>query len=95
MVSDQWNNSYPLLDNLQHLATYLLEWNYNVFGNIHYKKKRILARLNGIQKAHSYGRNPFLEELEKSLQQELQEILGQEEIIGFQKSRATWIRDGD
>lgn len=46
-----------------------------------------MARINGIQRASSYGNNPYVEELEKSLHKELSEVLNQEEMLWFQKSR--------
>lgn len=72
-------------------------WNKRVFGNIHYrkKKKRLKARINGIQRAASYGRNLFLDKLEMELQKDLEEVLEQEEVLWFQKSCASWIRNGD
>ena len=39
--------------------------------------------------------NPFLNELEDRLQKELWEVLKQEELLWFQKSRTKWIQDGD
>ena len=32
-------------------TTRVKEWNYEVFGNLFARKKRVLARLNGVQKA--------------------------------------------
>lgn len=41
-------------------------WNRDVFGNIFARKNRVLARLNGVQKALSNGPNHFLIQLEKA-----------------------------
>lgn len=83
------------MDNLNHMAAVIPNWNHHIFGNIHYKKKKkLLARINGIQCASCYGNNPYLEELEKSLEKELSEVLNQEEMLWFQKSSASWIKDG-
>lgn len=63
-----WKDQINLVENLSVLIPALLDWNKNVFGNIHKKKKELLARINGIQGASSYGHNPFLDDLELLLQ---------------------------
>lgn len=50
-------------------------WNSHVFGNIFYKKKHILSRLEGIQKSVNYPTSSFFHELEKTLQFEFSNIL--------------------
>ena len=40
------------------------KWNVDVFGNLFAKKKRLLARLHGAQKALANNPNEFLLELE-------------------------------
>lgn len=62
------------------LATQLKEWNKVVFGNIFQKKKRVLARLGGVQKAITWRGNPYLYKLEETLSTEYRQILYQEEI---------------
>ena len=54
-------------------------WNKSVFGNLFARKKGVLARLNGAQKALSNGPNQFLVQLEKSMIKEYSEIMLQEE----------------
>lgn len=54
-----------------------------------------MTTLQGIQKHMFSGRKPGLVKLEKKLQNELDEILGQEEMIWFQKSREEWIISGE
>lgn len=72
-------------------------WNTSVFGNIFRRKKRCLARLNlkGIQER--LGRRPsrFLEELERQLISEYNDILEQEEIFWFKRSRVKWLLEGE
>ena len=41
------------------------KWNVDVFGNLFTKKKRLLARLHGTQKALANNPNEFLLELEQ------------------------------
>ena len=54
-------------------------WNKEVFGNIFIRKKKILARLNGAQKAMASSPLAFLIALEKDLSLEYNIILNQEE----------------
>lgn len=61
------------------------------FGNIFRRKKNVLARLSGVQKSLSERENDYLTGLEKELIQEYNQILYQEEIFWFQKSRVKWM----
>ncbi|KAK4264615.1 hypothetical protein QN277_025768 [Acacia crassicarpa] len=79
-------------DSLQPL---LSVWNKEVFGMIEQKKRSILNRLNGIQKASGYPNSEFLCKLELNLQEDLERLLKLEEIKWFQKSRGEWITKGD
>ena len=71
------------------------EWNKNCFGDIYQRKRRILARLEGIQKAQDNLYSFNLERLEEKLQLDYQNILKQEEILWYQKSISNWITLGD
>ena len=72
-----------------------LEWNRHVLGNIFWKKKRLLARLGGIQWALEDYYSHGLIDLEKQLRAKLEEVLSQKEIIWLQKSRQDWLCPGD
>ena len=71
------------------------DWNKHHFGNIFGRKKRVLARLNGAQKALAETPSHSLVELEKSLHKELNDILCQEEELWVQKSRINRLIEGD
>ncbi|RYR45945.1 hypothetical protein Ahy_A07g031714 [Arachis hypogaea] len=94
-VTGAWQKERPLPAALEELATKLKGWNSEIFGNIFKRKRKIMSRLNGIQRAPSYGRNPWLENLEKRLSEELNTILDQEELFWMQKFRQLWIVEGD
>lgn len=66
----------------------------NVFGNLFWKRK-ILARLFGIQAAFDMGTSNFVVDLEQKLRVEYGQILTQEELYWFKKSRAKWFIDGE
>ncbi|CAI9092439.1 OLC1v1027668C1 [Oldenlandia corymbosa var. corymbosa] len=62
-----------------------LDWNFNTFGNIYNRNKRVLARLGGIQRARQHYTNLKLQWLEAELLAEMDEILQQEELLLIQK----------
>ncbi|KAK8604437.1 hypothetical protein V6N13_099379 [Hibiscus sabdariffa] len=66
-------------------------WNMEVFGHIVLKKKKLLARLRGIDKALQSRYNEYLIDLDRTLRCELEEVMQQEELLWFQKSRSKWV----
>ena len=70
-------------------------WNKDRFGNIFHKKKRLMARLYGVQKA--LANNPSLDliNLESHLQKDLEEVLDHERDLWLLKSRVNWMVQGD
>ena len=65
------------------------------FSNIFARKKNIMARLNGIQRAVSLRPSSFLLNLENELLKELNIVLNQEEELWALKSRVNWMIQGD
>lgn len=82
----------PLLLNL---STKLLQWKFEVFGNLKIRKKRCLSRLSGIHLSLSNAPSFFLQDFEKQIQLEYEIILQQEELYWFQHSKAKWFSKGD
>lgn len=74
-------------ESLKKLGGALGKWNVDVFGNIFYRKKRILARINRVQSALERNFHSGLLKLERKLKGELDKILREEEMLWFQKSR--------
>ncbi|PKI78440.1 hypothetical protein CRG98_001152 [Punica granatum] len=70
-------------------------WNKEVFWHILGRKKQLLARLQGVQRAIHTRPHRHLRELEESLLKDLEDILAQEEMLGFQKSQTKWVILGD
>ena len=70
-------------------------WNKEVFGNIFHRKKRVVARLKGIQTMLSTNLNNFLVNLERDLRKEFTKILKLEEELWAMKSHITWLVEGD
>lgn len=54
-----------------------------------------MRRLNGISRALARGPNDFLERLQNQLWSDYEEIIVQEELLWFQKSRYKWLAFGD
>ncbi len=70
-------------------------WNKDVFGNIFWKKKNLVARLKGIQCSLATRPSDFLVVLKKKLRLEYLGVLQQEEEFWSVKSRYNWLIQGD
>lgn len=62
-------------------------WNRDVFGNVFVKKRQIMSRLLGIQKALATRPNSFLINLQEQISEEYNQILQLEEEIWAMKAR--------
>jgi hypothetical protein len=76
-------------------AALVTAWNKSKFGNICHKKKRILARLNGVQCTLTSRPLESLYRIEKSLREDYFIILKLEEELWALKSRVGWVVEGD
>ena len=94
-VMTNWKNNEPLVPFLKKFAGLLSKWNRETFHNIFRRKAELFARLEGVQKLLSKGRYPHLIKMEARLRREMDDVLNQEELLWFQKSRMDAIRDGD
>lgn len=94
-VKSKWRLEDKAWVALRALEADLKVWNVDTFGHIRQRKHEVLRRIGGIQRKLQEQPNSFLEDLEKRLQQDLRDILLQEEILWFQKSRTKWLNDGD
>lgn len=66
-----------------------------MFGDIFKKKRKLMARLEGLQTAVQRRSNPFLHKLKEELAREYNTILYQEELFWFQKARTEWLEKGN
>ena len=78
-----------------YFTSLVLSWNKHTFGNIFQRKKRVLARINGAQRALSHYPSLTLISLEASLRKEFHDILKLEEDFWALKSRVGWVVEGD
>ncbi|KAL7254135.1 hypothetical protein ACSBR1_008521 [Camellia fascicularis] len=96
MVHSNWTHSNNnLLVKLHNMASFALDWNKNVFGNIFRNKRWLLGRIEGIQKSQARLYTHNLLVLEKDLVDQYNQILYHEDLLWFQKSRSNWITQGD
>ncbi|GLT46247.1 hypothetical protein SLA2020_200180 [Shorea laevis] len=89
------NNDHNTSQCLEAMMNRAKSWSRATFGNLFKRKKKILARLEGIHRFLSSKHCPFLTSLEKELANEYSDILKLEEDLWFMKSRTNWVLDGD
>ncbi|WCJ39803.1 DNAse I-like superfamily protein [Euphorbia peplus] len=94
-IQSIWNRNVDFMTNTMALTNHLSDWNSSVFGNIFRKKRRLLARIKGIQNSLANRFNSSLKKMEKQLQHDLDDVLKEEELFWYQKSRKEWIVSGD
>lgn len=96
VIEDSWSAPSPSFAFTTNLfANKITTWNKENFGNIFHKKKRLLARLSGTQKALDLNPKKFLSDLEQTLISDFNKILILEEEFWALKSRVNWLSDGD
>ncbi|XVE95435.1 hypothetical protein REPUB_Repub02eG0096900 [Reevesia pubescens] len=95
-INNSWGDNFSgMHDQLTALVVRLKLWSKKEFGDIYRRKKRLLARLNGIQKHLDKGPNDFLQYLEVRLVEDFNLVCAQEEVMLQQKARIDWIQLGD
>ncbi|XP_074288047.1 uncharacterized protein LOC141613204 [Silene latifolia] len=94
-VANNWNNELPLISFIYNFAEKLQTWNKVVFRNIFERKRSLERRFLGIQRKLSSGGPDYLWKFEQKLRGQLDEVLREEELLWFQKSRMEAICDGD
>lgn len=82
-------------EKIRSMASALSKWNNDTFGHLFHKKRRLLARIGGIQKAKDRSDNLLLVNLEADLIHEYEVLRNQENMFWRQKSRDNWIQSGD
>ncbi|GAV78807.1 hypothetical protein CFOL_v3_22272 [Cephalotus follicularis] len=82
VIFDSWDMfpQFPL-QTLKACSLSLTWWNKHVFSNVFKMKRRLLARIKGVQFALQDGPNSFLINLDSKLNKDYQFILNQEEEL--------------
>ncbi|XP_057746261.1 uncharacterized protein LOC130965520 [Arachis stenosperma] len=94
-LKNNWNRDLALDESIKVFVEKVKQWNHNIFENIFNQKRILLSRLKGIQNSPRYGRSEFLDNLEDDLNKELEVILDREQMFWIQKSKETWMVEGD
>ncbi|XP_019172990.1 PREDICTED: uncharacterized protein LOC109168419 [Ipomoea nil] len=95
VTEDCWDCDKPIMENIHSMQAGYEEWNTVVFGNIEKRKRKLMSRIDVIQRAMGCQPTNGLIKLERKLRSELEETLHQEEIKWLQKSKEDWIQSGD
>lgn len=95
LIRARWNMGELMHNNTSNIAKDLIDWNNRVLGGTTRKKKQLIARIEGIQKKLSVSPPGGLIKLEAKHRKDLDDILHQEELDWFQRSREEWIVSGD
>lgn len=95
LIEANWKRGETVTHNAGVVATVLEKWNRERFGSIFKRKSKLLAGLEGVQRAISTNPHAGLIKLRKKIHEELEATLYQEEVWWFQKSREDWISSGD
>ena len=95
VMQQVWTKNKILKEAILDFVVRARRWNTEVVGNLFARKRRVLARLNGAQKALANHPNEFLLELENQLISEYSLILLQDEEFWVLKSRLNVANFGD
>ena len=96
LVKEAWHGKELRLgDAISEFSSLAQTWNKEVFGNIFANKRRLLARLLGIQKALARHPSHHLLLLQDNLSIELNQILNLEEELWAIKARTNWLVSGE
>ncbi|KAH1092387.1 hypothetical protein J1N35_019644 [Gossypium stocksii] len=88
IVDNFWNDTTnPVVNTIRDFTSFLRDWNRTSFGNVFNKKKKILACINGVQRALANDPNEFLFKLQQTLAKDYMDILKQEEDLWLLKKR--------
>lgn len=88
VVIQSWEEGGHVLQNSIDIFCHkVTKWNKEVFGNVFQKKRKLLARLEGIQRKMAIRPSEFLINLERDLRKQYQEILLNERELWLLKSR--------
>lgn len=96
LLCNNWDDDLSLHANIANFRSAAQLWNQNVFGEIGKEKRRLKARIDGIQKAiEARPMDEHLINLDIELRTAYEDTCLNEELIWFQKARCDWISFGD
>lgn len=86
LVKNQWHSDQPINVVILNFIHKVKIWNKNTFPNIFKEKRRILARLEGVQKSIQNNHSGQLASLETSIQDQFHNLLVLERDFWLMKS---------
>ncbi|KAG7544019.1 Ribonuclease H domain [Arabidopsis thaliana x Arabidopsis arenosa] len=95
LLVTSWDREISTQQALVGLKEKLKKWNNEVFGHVQKRKNKLLVAIKEVQDLLEVGQTDELLSKEEGLIKEFDEVLEQEELIWFQKSREKWIAHGD
>ena len=95
VICDAWTSPVVLSNVVAKFVDKAKVWNKEVFGNLFHRKKRIVARLKGVQTELSTNPSSFLVDLDRTLKAEFMEISKLEEEFWAMKFWITWLVEVD
>ncbi|XP_028755343.1 uncharacterized protein LOC114714742 [Neltuma alba] len=96
LVKEKWdvNENWEL--NIEKFTKDLLEWSKTTYGHLGRRKSLLMGRLEGISRSIlSSGESSALDQLQRKLWLELEEIILQEDLLWAQKAKSQWYALGD
>lgn len=69
MIRESWSLHQDFMTNTKNLRHNLMKWNRDVFGGIAKRKKRLLARIEGVQRSTATNYRGCLVKLEKKIKE--------------------------
>ncbi|KAL8170986.1 hypothetical protein V2J09_022790 [Rumex salicifolius] len=94
-VRDSWYTDRHACEALEALRGRLKWWNVHVFGDVNKRKASLISRIAAVQSSIALDPSDSDICLLNSLSLELDSTLAQEEAIWRQKSKVSWLLDGD
>ncbi|XP_043710352.1 uncharacterized protein LOC122659286 [Telopea speciosissima] len=92
LLNNAWLTAIHSSQSLHHG---LCTWNKEVLGNIHQNVKNAEDAVSRAEASYHQLPNPLLKEELNVAKENLQKVLLQEEIFWRQKSKATWLKEGE
>lgn len=80
-MTETWDKNDSLVNNIKAFQHSASEWNRNIFGHIGVRKRKLLARIVGLQKRLEERPTMYHLELEQELNLEYEDICLQEELL--------------
>ncbi|TYG52197.1 hypothetical protein ES288_D09G008000v1, partial [Gossypium darwinii] len=95
LVQGNWNVSTEVVANTKGFTDAMQEWNKKMFRNIFARKNELMTNLRKVQRSLELQGNSSLRSCKIDLKTAIEDILEQEELLWFQKSKSTYPTNGD